>query len=91
MAAFGIALSNQSIWDNPSGAANMKARTAASNFGSTGYMPITRELSNLLHRWADLVVAGKEPVSAAAAAGAAAEAVNPPRRRLVREAKTFRA
>jgi len=94
MAAFGIALSNQAIWDNPSGAANIKARTASSNFGSTGYMPITRELSNgmrnLLHRWADLVIAGKEPV-ALAAADAAVEAINPPRRRLMREAKSFRA
>lgn len=90
MAAFGIALSNQTIWDNPTGAANIKARTAASNFGSTGYMPVTRELSNgmrtLLQRWADLVISGKEPVAVAAAAGAEVEAINPPRRRLVREA-----
>jgi hypothetical protein len=84
MAAIGIALSDQSIWDNPSGAAKIKARTAASNFASTGYMPVTRELSNgmrnLLQRWADLVISGKAPAAVAAEA-AEVEAINPPRRR----------
>lgn len=88
MAAFGIALSNQTIWDNPTGATNIKARTSAANFLSTGYMPVTRELSNgmrtLLHRWADLVIAGKEPVASLAAGDV--EAVDPPQRRRVREA-----
>jgi hypothetical protein len=88
MAAIGIPLSSQQIWDNPGMAANIKARTAASNFTSTSYMPITRELSNgmrnLLARWADLVIAGKQPPALAAAA--TVEVVNPPQRMLIREA-----
>lgn len=88
MAAIGIPLGTQSIWDNPTMAAKLKERTRAANFPNTTYMPITRELSSgmrtLLHHWADLVIAGKEPPSPQTPP---AEAVNPPRRRLVREAR----
>ena len=85
MRALKIGLDEQAIWDNPKGAARIKAATSASNFESTGYMPITRELSNglttLVHRWADLVIAGKAPKAAATT-----ESVHPPATMLVREA-----
>jgi hypothetical protein len=85
MRALKIGLDEQAVWDNPKGAARIKAVTSASNFRSTGYMPITRELSNgmrtLVHRWADLVIAGKEPK------GTATKAVHPPAAVLIREAR----
>jgi hypothetical protein len=44
-------------------------------------------MRTLLHRWAKLVISGTQPTALAAAADAELEeAVNPPRRRLVREA-----
>ncbi|HEX6159784.1 MAG TPA: hypothetical protein VF111_06435 [Thermoanaerobaculia bacterium] len=85
MRALKIGLDEKTIWDNPKGAARIKAATAAANFDSTGYMPITRELSRglrtLLHRWADLVIAGKEPTAKAT------ESVHPPATALIREAR----
>lgn len=86
MLAIGIPLNSQSIWDTPQMAAQIAARTAAPFVENTGYMPVTRDLSNglrqLLHRWAALVVAGKEPPSAAVAT----PLVRRPRRRMSREA-----
>ena len=85
MRALGIGLDQQTIWDNPKGAARIKAVTTASNFGRTSYMPITRELSNgmraLVHRWADLVISGKEPKATAT------EVMKAPQLTLVREAR----
>lgn len=85
MRARDIGLDQKAIWDNPKGAGRIKAVTAASNFERTGYMPITRELSNgmrnLLARWADLVIAGKAP-----SAAPEPESVHPAGRTLIREA-----
>jgi len=65
MRMLGIGLSVQSVWDNPTGAGQISARTAKAILESTSYMPVTRELSNgkraLLDRWAALVASGQEP------------------------------
>ncbi|HWW60756.1 MAG TPA: hypothetical protein VN181_05250, partial [Thermoanaerobaculia bacterium] len=87
MLAIGIPLDSQTTWDNPTNAAKIQQRTAKTNFESTSYMPVTRDLSNglrnLLSRWANLVISGKEPQ----ATTAAAEEVDPPQRRLIRVAR----
>ncbi len=69
MAAIGIPLNSQSFWETPSMAAQIAARTAAPFVENTGYMPVTRDLSDglrkLLQRWAALVIAGKQPKTVA--------------------------
>jgi hypothetical protein len=71
MRALGFGLSAQSIWDNPSGAADIQTRIAKSNVQNISSMPVTRDLSNgkraLLDRWANLVINGTAPVKPAAA------------------------